>query len=555
MKRKHFWQRVGKHDGAIYGFYSLIALGVLLPLLQPGFVLTLDMVFTPTIRMPAAMSNTYLFATTLHLLNRLVASDVLEKLLLLLIIWLAGVGMHRLVRSLATQPSDHLQTVSAYFAGLLYAVNPFSYERFMAGQYELLLGYALLPWFVNSLLDWLSRPTRKSTIILSAWAIGISIVSIHAVGFMVLLSVIGLMVKLWQQRHSPDVVWRLTQATAGLICLYLIASSYWLVPLLLGHGKSASVISSFTTSDQTAFATIGRNSIEKIGNVLRLQGFWAENRNLFILPQTHLPVWRLIGTLLWVVIVIGAMSLWRHGQKLLVICLGFTSLLSIILAIGTFNSFLVSHIPLFAGYREPQKFVALVALADCAFAGQGFAVISGAICRYSGRILGWLAAAALFAIPAIWVHPIWWGFGRQLIATQYPGDWYTMNTRLDRDHSSFRTLFLPWHLYMPFAFAGRIIANPAPQFFDKPILISNDPEFAGASVIPDVRASRLTTILIEAGNQADLGKQLAAYHIKYVLLSLDYDYLSYGYLDRQPSLRVIAQSTSLRLYLNEDFRE
>ena len=62
--------------------YVFLALAVMLPLLLPGFILTLDMSFTPELRMPEHMSSSYLFHTALHYLNFVLPADVIQKLLL-----------------------------------------------------------------------------------------------------------------------------------------------------------------------------------------------------------------------------------------------------------------------------------------------------------------------------------------------------------------------------------------------------------------------------------------------------------------------------------------
>ena len=43
-------------------------------------------------------------------------------------------------------------------AGLFYAVNPFVFDRLYAGQLGVLLGYALLPFAVDALLDAARKP-------------------------------------------------------------------------------------------------------------------------------------------------------------------------------------------------------------------------------------------------------------------------------------------------------------------------------------------------------------------------------------------------------------
>jgi hypothetical protein len=127
-----------------------------------------------------------------------------------------------------------------------------------------------------------------------------------------------------------------------------------------------------------------------------------------------------------------------------------------------------------------------------------------------------------------------------------------MNQRLDADHADYEVLFLPWHLYMRFQFAGRVIANPAGAFFDKPVLVSNNPEFGGVGpAVTDTRKQLLNNQILPAAPQGNnLGQQLAPLNVKYILLAKDYDYQKYAYLDRQTDLRLVVRGPTLELYRN-----
>ncbi|HUC20966.1 MAG TPA: hypothetical protein VMR98_05770, partial [Candidatus Polarisedimenticolaceae bacterium] len=146
--------------------YSLLALVILGPLLLPGYILNFDMVFAPKLDMPIKVDNLYALNVLLHVLNWLIPSMIIEKLLLFVIFVLAGVGAHRLVLN-----ADRSAWWGAAFAGLLYMVNPFTYAHFMAGQYLVLAGYALLPWFTLSLWRFVNAPGWRSCLKVVAWAL------------------------------------------------------------------------------------------------------------------------------------------------------------------------------------------------------------------------------------------------------------------------------------------------------------------------------------------------------------------------------------------------
>src|SRR3990172_5255487 len=108
-----------------YLVYALLSLAILGPLLRPGYVLVLDALFTPRMDFSAQLYG--LFETIsaraplqflIQLLTAVVPGWLLQKFIFWLVFFLAGLGMHKLV------PSGG---ISRYFAGLLYAVNPFTY--------------------------------------------------------------------------------------------------------------------------------------------------------------------------------------------------------------------------------------------------------------------------------------------------------------------------------------------------------------------------------------------------------------------------------------------
>ena len=135
--------------------YLALGLAVAGPLLGGGLVLAVDLALGPHPTLDTAywglprgthgglLSRLPLDALFVAL-GRVDAVAVGEKVLLVAVVALAGWGMHRLVRV--------RHASAAWFAGLLYAINPFVYDRLHSGQWFLLLGYALLPHAYGALL-------------------------------------------------------------------------------------------------------------------------------------------------------------------------------------------------------------------------------------------------------------------------------------------------------------------------------------------------------------------------------------------------------------------
>lgn len=539
----------------IYVCYALLTLLVLFPLLRRGYILTLDMVFTPTIRMPDTVNNYYLFRACLHILTFLLPSDVIEKLLLFIILWGSGVGAYRLAHSLHPEPRAY-RLFGDYSAGAFYMINPFTYDRFMAGQYEVLLGYAILPWFIASLLQFVSSPSRKHTVLVAMWAVISSMVSIHSIGLIAIVTLVTLILRLWQNHKDKPRAIKLLVHTGYASFLFILLSSYWLIPLLRGHGTTASILNTIGVKDEVAFATVGNSWIEKLGNIVRLQGFWAESRSMYQLPQSHVVAWGLLTVIIWILVIIGAITLWHVRERSIVIVFGVSALIAAVLAIGALNTWLTKYIPFFAGYREPEKFVSLIAIAYVVCIAQGITSVLRYCHQQGGTSFAAIAFTLLLSLPFIWTPTMYWGFNYQLKSVHYPSAWFTVNHMLDADKSNYKSLFLPWHLYMYFAFAGRNIANPAPAFFDKPVIVSDNPEFRGIGPSsPTPVKQQLDRLLPHASRTTTIGTKLAQLNIKYVILARDDDFRSYSFLDKQTDLKRIMTSNTLVLYRNEAWRQ
>lgn len=529
-----------------YAPYLVLTVVIMLPLLAPGYILTLDAVFVPHVAAPSGAGNDYIWQLFLHLLSIVVPSQIIEKVIFMSIVLMTAIGMHQLVgwlRAKIRADKTLARSLPAYAAGVLFAVNPYTYDRFMAGQYGVLLGYALLPFAVRFLLEFAETPDRNEVLRLGGIAVLLSIVSIPTLGEFAIAAACVLGVAAWQQRVRPRILKRYVVGSLVALGLFLVLSSYWLVPLVMGKGAVATSLRQFNTAHTAAFATVGSSFASKLASVLRLQGFWAEPHRLFVLPQDSLPGWGTVRLLVWALVAAGAVVCWRRSRQIAATFLALGAC-SALLAAGLFSSQLTR-----IGYREPQKFVGLLALVFAVFVAFGTA-----------RFLAWaqarsetayaVVASGTLLIILIFTPTMYWGFAGQLHVSQYPPGWFSVNSYLNRQSGTFNTVFLPWHEYMSFSFAGRIIANPAPRFFDQPVISSNDPEL-GHIMPPAAATATKVGWLVHSGKlQADLAVQLARYNVRYIVVAKEYDYQHYSTVMRQSSLVLIRDTPTISLFQN-----
>lgn len=534
----------------MYWPYLVVTAGILLPLLLPGYILTLDAVFVPEIRMPESVSSDYLWRTFLHMLNTIVPSQIIEKAIFIVILLGSGVGMHQLLVRLRREtplPKELAWRWAVYAGGLLYMVNPFTYSRFMAGQYGVLLGYMLLPFFVRFMLDFVDKPDRRHMLRAALLATFIGIVSVPTLGEVVIIvgSVVG--VAAWLRRQDPGILKRYARLGAVGVGLFVLLSSYWLLPAMLGKGGMAESVAQFDAAHSAAFATAGDGMLGKAVSALRLQGFWADARDLYWLPQERLVGWGTIRLLVWALVIGGVVVCWRRWRSIMVM-FGTMGAAALLVAIGA--------VPWLAdiGYREPQKFVGLLALAFAVFVTYGTArLIKRA--RQKSETLPQVAAGAVAFIILVFTPTMYWGFMGQLSPRQYPTDWTQVNNRLNQATGEFSTVFVPWHQYMSFDFSGRIIANPAEQFFDREIIISNDPELGVIRPQANDKRTQIGKLVHPAHHPDDFAAQLAKHNVRYILLAKELDYKKYDYLKQHKDLKIEMDTQTLTLYRNQTWKE
>jgi hypothetical protein len=391
-------------------------------------------------------------------------------------------------------------------------------------------------------------------LILLLWICAIAIVSIHTLGLVIIVGLPLIALEAYRRRRNWQWGQQLLLKSLGAFFLFLLVNSYWIVSLLQGHSNLLTTIGSFGAEDFRAFAT---NSVPwgVLGNVLTLQGFWADSANLYLTPQDVYWWWYIPLGLLLFLVMIGVYYGWKT-TKALTVALLIMWAVAVILATGSsgtwfgpLNEWLQSTVPFFAGYREPQKFQAIIALVYAVFATLG-------VLQSGKRLSEWhwqLAESGdivTLLLPLACAPLMFWGFHGQLRVSEYPKDWYIINEYFEQQtDSSKRVLALPWHLYMRFGFAGRIIANPLDSFFKPKVIINTDAEMAQAKIdSQDPQTQTITRLLQTAQSRNDIAIRLQTLQIGYILLAKEFDYKTYQYLDVQPGLRLIRETPTLKLY-------
>jgi len=110
---------------------------------------------------------------------------------------------------------------------------------------------------------------------------------------------------------------RLTPWLALTLGATAVASSYWLVPLVIGLGPEASLIAGTGAGDLRAYAAVPDGSLGLVPNLLGLYGFWAENSGRFASMKAFVPGWPVVLVLLLLMAGVGAADTFKHRSRTL----------------------------------------------------------------------------------------------------------------------------------------------------------------------------------------------------------------------------------------------
>ncbi|MFL5832177.1 MAG: hypothetical protein ACJ76X_19845 [Solirubrobacteraceae bacterium] len=454
-----------------------------------------------------------------------------QKLVLLAAIMLAGLGMHRLVE--VRHPAARL------FAGLLYAVNPFVYERIWTGQLYLLLGYALLPWAFAAFRGLIRRDSA------TVWrfvALGLitGIASAHMALLLALLCGFVLLAA-GAGGSAPSLGLRRGWLALGLAA---VASAWWLLPT---PGVSA-LWSHVGHTQLSLYASVGDPHWGLIPTLAALSGYWNDATP----AVSHVPGWPALTLTLFMLCAGGA---WLRRRDRVVWGVLAAGLAGFVLALGYAwgptrapFAWLLAHVPPLRSFRESGKGLALVAFA---YAYAGSVAVDDLVEHVSVRRRSRFAVAALLlAVPLVLGARQLWGEWGQLHTSRYPSAWARANSYLDRVGQGSRTLVLPFHGYFALTFAHhRLVANPAASYFGAPTLVGRS--VGGPEDQTDPEQTAVQQLLASPATRGDFTACLAALGVGRILVLHQADWQSYGDLARRPGIAVERSWPGVTLYRSD----
>jgi len=457
-----------------YLLYALLTLFIMFPLYKPGYIFLLDFVFGPKIKLPdltygipAGMPIT-LF---IKFLSLFISTQVIQKILLTLALILPPIFIYKLA-------GKYLPASWATVSGLFYMLNPYVYERFLAGHVMILLGYAFFPLLIAAFLDFLRKPAGNNfwhlTILFSIypminlhWAYMAGLV---LVSFFLLNEITGK--RLLSHTRFASRILRLLLFTIT----FLLVNSFWLVNIF----SIKSPVSFISPEDYVAYAPLKDETYGVFVNVLSQYGFWLQD---YPSPKFFLKEWPFLTILTLILSAAGTLTLIKRKDFS---GIGFSLIFfsALFLAVGYSHpftkipvKFLFDYLPGYKGLRETGKLIGILSFTYALFAPMGASSLTRFFLKIVRKSLrrfyqaGCITVISL--IPILSVNNIFWGFSNQIKPYDYPSSWYRANDILKKENNINNVLFFPWHLYPTLDFAGYVrAASPATVFFDAKIINS-----------------------------------------------------------------------------------
>jgi len=456
--------------------FTVLAVLVLWQALLPGYVLLLDMIWTPHVYLQASHEGYWYLVpwqALLWLAHLVVPMWLIQKAVLLATVWLIPWSAYRFL----PVPGGRLPR---FIAGVFFLINPFVYTRFIAGHQLILVTYALLPLVLSLAIRAASVWRARDALFLGLCLALIGTLSPH---MLVVAGLLAVCVGTAWAVASRDTPWKSICVTVAIVCASAaVASSYWLVPLVTGSER---LDERFDREHLQAFSAASRPGFPLAADLLWLGGFWGEGREWSLQyrwPQDSSAA-RAAAAASVLLIAYGAVRSWRGAlpRRLLAALLaagaaGYVAASGLSLDIfAPLNEALFRLVPFWSGFRDSAKWVGLLAVPWAILMGTGFASLSAA---WSARrralagvgvcLLVWVACYPM--LPGFWgaVRPVW-----------YPGTWEGVKAIIEADGPGERTLVLPWHRYYVNRLGGRLDI-PAYFYFGPSVVTNRNPELGEA---------------------------------------------------------------------------
>ncbi len=557
------------------------------PWLLPGYIFGTDWSGPRHIDFPNSLTNLAPPVAALAVIARVLSGELATKLLLVGSLFLAAITAYRALPWGGFVPRA--------IAALVYVMNPFVYGRLHYGQFFILAGYAILPWVAARVRSLLIEPEVRTALLLAAGLVALGALDLHLLLEAVVLVAALTAGYLALQRRESGYLRRLARGLVVSVGVTLLASAYWLIPLVIGKSPESVALAHIGTADLAVYSSVADPRLGLLPNLVGLYGFWAEASGRFPSLKLFAPFWPVVLVALLALAAVGAIGVLGSSQdtpsptlprergreigptlptergreidvalRPWVAGLLLLTVVALVLDVGVADPHVAPVVrwlnqvfPPYRGMRDAAKWAAILALVYSQLVPLGVTFLLTSVNERLRRgtvreLTAALVTGLALALPLYYGNGLLFGMHGQVRPSSYPAGWYEADRILAADPHPGRVLFLPWHLYLSLSFVrnvNSIVANPAPHFFSVPVVTSQNPEILGIPP-PDDRDQVALQYLVAQGATADWGRPLATGDIKYVILAREVDWRAYRYLENQPDLILVGDYGSIVLYRN-----
>lgn len=487
-----------------------------------------------------------IFFTISYLSDFIISAWMIQKVTLFLLLAFSGLTMYYFV------PVKNIY--ARYFAAFLYMINPFVYVRFLSGSFWFLWGYAFLPLVVKSFINLLNEPNPKN-IIISGLLLTLIAPSQHilvmAVGVFFLLSLFKLL--------GSKCKVRLTLTVLASIAVFIILNAGWIYSITTREALAFQSLRGITYLDLDLFSS---SDYRVLFNIASMYGFW---RGGYDYPQYHLPGWQFLFLFLLFFVIYGLIVGFKGRHGIYVKAMGFLIVISFVLAVGVslpyfskISYFLYDNVPLFGGFRDSQKFVAVLILAYAYLGSIGIDALVRDVAKlkYKGNLLSIALPCLTFTVIFLYGYTMFFGFHGYSNNTDYPKDYYEVNSLISQDKDDFVVLFLPWHQHFYLSWIGSNVSNPAEAFLSKPVIRGDNIELWHKYTESTNPVSKYIEALLQRKDQIHyFGEFVSPLKVKYIILAKEVDWEEYQFLIKQADLDIFHDSPYLRVFINRSYTE
>jgi hypothetical protein len=426
--------------------------------------------------------------------------------------------------------------LAAFGATLLFVTNPFMYERIVAGQDFLVLGFYLLPILLSLL--WAQR-SRRAILATAGLLVAIAALALH------LVLITGVLCSAYVTAHAVRRRWHEARALVFACGLAMVGSLYWIVPAVSSWDR----IDQVPVTDLSLFRSTPDPQLGLWPNLAGLYGFW---RHGWPLPKDGLAWWPLFLIAILLVMAVGLSGALRDVERRRrLLPLLIVGSIGLVLAAGDQGiagggyAWAFDHLPVFRIMREPQKWLVLLALAYAVAFGEGLEQIVRSARRLRARVV---AAVVVLAIPAVYGFSSFWGSAGYVRPSHYPASWAQADARMGEGPGL--VVALPWHRYLPLPWTqDRVVSNPMVSAFRRDVVVSGDPEFGGLPAEGrDPLADRVGAVLDRGTRGQHVAGDLLRLGVRYLVLEKVGDWENFAWLFDQDGIAAVHRWNDLVLF-------